>query len=162
MMKLANKTLSVLALAGVLLCGVSAVQAAPANAAPNNGYDLTPEQSAAMRKIFTENYDNMSSTREALAAKRAELDAQLASPNPDGAKIESLSREIGELRGKMLAARADVRAKLNREGLPSDYYGPDAPRYHNGYDREIRRGGPAWGHHGHGHGGRGRGCGGCW
>lgn len=83
----------------------------------------TPEQRAQAQEIFDRNYANMNNIRQELAAKRYELDAQLASPNPDSAKIESLSREIGELRGKMLANRSKVRNQLRDQGLSSDYYG---------------------------------------
>lgn len=169
-MNFINKKLAVLALASGIVFGMASLgQAAgpigPDYGGPAYGMQLTPEQMEKARKIFTDNYAGMESTRQALAAKRAELAAQLDSPAPDRAKIESLSREIGELRGKMLSARAEVRSSLAKEGLPADFYGPNAPQ--RGYED-----GPAW-HHGHGRhhdGGWGRGwhrgwggcMGGCW
>lgn len=132
------------------------------------GQQLTPDQMAKAQKIFNDSFADMESTREALAAKRAELDQQLASPNPDRGRIESLSREIGELRGKMLSSRVDVRNRLASQGLPPDCFGRGyGPAYgqayppcggwsygmmgapHNGWYR----------HHGHGWGGP---RGGCW
>lgn len=154
---MAKKTFGLLTLAGVLLYGSIGV------AAPENyGEYPAASQEAAANKIFTDNYDFMNATRQALATKRAELDALLASPYPDADKIQSLSREIGDLRGQMLAARANMRAQLQKEGLPPDYFAPEYRRdYGWGYDPHIRRGG-YWRHGGHhGHGDRGWGCG-CW
>lgn len=152
-----NKGIFVLALVCALSFGMAGSGFAANDAADNDyppyGPRLSKEQIEETRKIFSENYAGMEATRKALTAKRAELDAQLASPTPDKAKIESLSREIGELRGKMLAARVDVRTQLEKRGLPTDFYGP-GPR---------GDGGPRWHHgrgHGHWHGGWGRGgCG---
>lgn len=132
--------------------------------AMDNGYgnQLSQEQINAAREIINRNFANMDSTRQTLNAKRAELDSLLASPNPDSARIEELSRDIGQLRGKMLAARAGVRSELAKKGLSPDFLSP-APQgnweqqyvgpqpYHHGHPR----------HRGHGYG-RGYGCGGCW
>ncbi|MBD5642181.1 MAG: periplasmic heavy metal sensor [Desulfovibrio sp.] len=153
-------------LAAALFCALALGVASASYAAPGKGgfqaqpygQALTPEQQAQARQIFTENYVSLQNTREELAYKRQLLDQQLASPNPDSATIEKLSREIGELRGKMLAGRVAVRSQLEQQGLPPDCFGPcgdpgyAGPRYyHNG-----------WGG-GYHHGGRhGRGRGGCW
>lgn len=118
---------------------------------------------ATLQKIFNDNYADMNATRQALTEKRAQLDAELASPNPDRNKIESLSREIGDLRGKMLSARAQVRAELAKKGLPANPYGPGdygwgdnpevwqgqgwhhrAPRHHGGGGWGMRGGCPWW------------------
>lgn len=163
-----KKSFASLAIAAALVLGASAGQAQPDGVPPAYQMQpyrgLTAQQEQEAQKIFVDNYAEMEATRQALAAKRMELDQQLASPSPDKGKIERLSREIGELRGKMLSARADVRAKLNQKGLPPDYFGPnydygrgygpcwDAPQ--GGWDR-----GYGWYHHGYrGHGHRG----GCW
>ena len=133
----------------------------------NNSYgpQMNPQQMEMAREIIGRNFANMDSTRQALAAKRQELDALLASPNPDAGRIEKLSREIGELRGKMLAARAQIRSQLAQKGLSPDFLGPDAP------ERQDNFGGPQAYHHNryrHGGWGHGRGhgapygCGGCW
>lgn len=170
-MNFISKKIAVLALACGMIFGMASMSqaAGPVGSdygCPAYGMQLTPEQMEKARKIFTDNYAGMESTRQALAAKRAELSDQLNSTAPDRAKIESLSREIGELRGKLLSARAEVRANLAKEGLPVDFYGPNAPQ--RGYEYGPNRG---W-HHGHGphHGGWGRGwhrgwggcMGGCW
>lgn len=188
-MKPFYRKLALIALVATVFCAFAANgQAAfygPGESAPDpENYDapcpafgpgLSPEQMRQAQKIFDENFASMDATRQELAAKRAELNALLASPNPDRGKIERLSADIGQLRGKMLAARADVRAKLQQQGLPADFYGPNGPRgwgygpnpgwgcpgmmWDNGHRGwHGYRGGP-W-HHGPRHGGRGHGgCG---
>lgn len=141
-------------LAAAILLG----SALTCSAQPYSGnQQWTSEQRAAAQQIFDENFADMDNIRQQLSDKRLELDAHLSSPNPDGAKIESLSREIGELRGQMLANRAKVRAQLRERGLSSDYYGPSHYSQHNGHGRNYDN----W-HHGdrRGYGPMG-GCG-CW
>lgn len=163
------------ALCGLLFTG-GAAQAAGFNGPGPRGGDnqgwnqsLTPQQRQQAEKIFTENFSSMDETRQLLAQKRQQLDSELASDNPDPALIEALSREIGDLRGKMLAARVKVRSQLSEQGLPRDFYGPGGPRPRKG----KQRGPEVWhgGRHGHGHDrgygygmmGPWRGCmGGCW
>lgn len=77
--------------------------------------------------------------QEQMEAKSAELDQELSRQSPNRGKIEKLSREIGELRGKELSARAS---------------GQRGVRYYNDYDRPR---GYGW-HHGGGHHRGGRGC----
>lgn len=161
------KNLKVLsgALVCVMVLGFAAIGQAAAYEEDGYGYPgygvrLTPDQMDAARKIFKDNYAAMDETRQALAEKRAELNALLASPTPDRVRVESLSREIGELRGKMLANRVEVRNELEKNGLPGDFYAPNAaPRrgYYEGPEVWHHRGG----HHGGPRGWRG-GCGGCW
>lgn len=103
---------------------------------PAWGRDITPEQNSAAQKLLKENWNATSATREALSSKYAEMNALLNSENPDTARIESLSREIGELRGKMLESRVKVRSELAKLGLPSDYYSHRDMRGHqNGWHR---------------------------
>lgn len=157
MAKLSRKMLAV-----ALFCALAFGMAATSEAGPARGgfqHQLTPEQQAQARQIFNENYASLQNTREELAYKRSLLDQQLASPNPDTATIEKLSREIGELRGKMLAGRVAVRSRLAQQGLPPDCFGPCGdPGYerpmNNGWGNSYHHGGRRW----HGHGGRG----GCW
>lgn len=84
-----------------------------------------------------------------LDAKFAQLDNELASPNPDRKMIEALSREIGELRGKELSARAGQGSR---------------PYYNNGYGYGPCGYGPCGYYRGNGwhHGGHYRGGHGCW
>lgn len=81
------------------------------------------------------------SIQQQIESKMIELDNEMASPNPNRGKIESLSKQIGELRGKELSARA------GQGGRAYSDYGRRG--YHRGY---------GW-HHGGYHHGRG-GC--CW
>lgn len=115
------------------------------------GQRLSPQQRQQAEKIFNDNFASMEATRQALAEKRAELDDELQSDNPDTDKIEAISRQIGELRGKMLSARVKTRSQLAEQGLPDDFYGPGGPRV-KGKKRprgpEVWHGGP---HHGRGH-----------
>ena len=159
-----NKKLTTLALAAILALGAAgAAQAAggrdyrpDADAYPG----LSAEQRATAKKLHDETVEDTRAIREQLRAKRAERDAQLASPNPDKGKIESLSRDIGELRGKLMAARVDLRAKLAKAGIPADAFEPaPGPRPGFGPDNGGPRNngpaygpGPCWGPEGHGYG----------
>lgn len=98
--------------------------------------NITPEQNSAAHKLLEESWNATSATREALSSKYSEMNALLNSENPDASRIESLSREIGEFRGKMLEARVKVRSELSKLGLPSDYYAYHDMRGHqNGWHR---------------------------
>lgn len=79
---------------------------------------LNARQQATLKKIWSENAAARKELRKALAAKRGELAGQMKSETPDKAKIESLSREIGELRGKMLVEGAQTHARVAKAGLP--------------------------------------------
>lgn len=90
---------------------------------------------------------NMAAIADQIDQKSYELDQEMASSSPNRGKIERLSREIGELRGKQLASGAgsqyDRRAYYGPRG---GYYGRggcDWFNYHHGY-----RGGYHHGRHG--------------
>lgn len=166
-MKKANTLrMTSLALAAMLVLGFAGLSQARGYSNGGPGYDapLSQEQEAKAQQIFNSHYEKMDAVRQSLITKRAELDAQMSSVSPDKGKIESLSREIGELEGKMRADRADLRAQLDKEGLPMGGYGMGngygmGHRYGmgNGYGPGMHHGGYGSGH-GYGHGGRG----GCW
>lgn len=105
------------------------------------GPNATPDQWGEAQAILNESYAQMEQTRQMLAAKRMELDQVLAMPNPDRNRIESLSREIGELRGQMLAARAEARSRLQAKGFTMENSGP-------GYWGNYQGSGPCWGPNG--------------
>lgn len=93
-----------------------------ANAGPEacpalNG-TLNPDQVNAAAKIINQNYAAATQLGQSLAAKEQELRTVLASQAPDKAKIESLSQEIGILRGKLLAVRAEMQNQLRQAGVP--------------------------------------------
>lgn len=174
------KRVTTLALAAALGLGMAGAAQAARDYRPDSqayaGAGLTDEQRAAADKIISETVNNTGEVREALRAKRAELDAQLASPRPDADKIEKLSGEIGELRGKLLSARLAMRDKLAKQGLPPvDDFGPGPRDYgpRDGYGYGGHGYGYGYGHYGHGprghHGGPRGGWGGhrggprgCW
>lgn len=84
-----------------------------------NAPALTAEQQAAAQKIFAAHLAVVQPIKQQLIVKQAELQAQMISATPNAAKVEALSKEIGGLRGKMLAERANMNAQLTKEGLPA-------------------------------------------
>ncbi|MBQ3059031.1 MAG: periplasmic heavy metal sensor [Desulfovibrio sp.] len=100
---------------------------------PRKEVSLSQEQRDAMEKLSREYFDKTLSLRQALMVKKAELEAQMISPRPDTAKVEALSREIGELRGKMTVARINFRTELEKQGIPAALC-PALGRAH-GFDR---------------------------
>lgn len=154
-MKSAGKQFLGTVLVAALILGASVT----VSAAQGNGYQAQPygqglsqEQQRQAQQIYQETLASTNSAREALNAKRSQLDQELASPNPDGARIESLSREIGELRGQLLAARAQARSRLSQQGLPPDClsgcWGDRGMMMTNGWQYAPG----AYYHHGRGHG----------
>lgn len=163
-MKFWGMKLAALACAAFLFIAVNEARAEHAYHDYGHGYsgygELTPEQIEKAKKIINDNYTEMENTRMELGDKRAKLDAQLSSPTPDPNEIERLSRDIGTLRGRMLAVRANVKNALAKEGLPSEYYAPRPPFFRD--SEEVWHHGGRRGHGGpRGHGYRG-GCYGCW
>lgn len=80
--------------------------------------ELTAKQQEVLRRIWAENASARKALRKELAAKRGELNELMKSGNPDFAKIEAVSTEIGALRGKMLVEGAATHAKVAKAGLP--------------------------------------------
>lgn len=83
-------------------------------------FNLNEEQRATAKKIIDESRAVSQPLREAIAAKKVELDTLMKSETPDAVKIESVAKEIGGLRGQLLATRAATSAKLRAAGLPAD------------------------------------------
>lgn len=118
----------------------SVIGAGASFAAPGQGYEthegyrpaLTEEQKDKAKALFDEHRKATDADRQKLIIKEAELKAQIHSVTPDAAKIESISKEIGEIRGRMLAARVKLDTQLEKEGLPLK--GPHGGM-HDGYDR---------------------------
>ena len=88
------------------------------NSACVSNQNLTPEQQAKMEKMHTEFLAATETTRQQLIMKNAELKAQMTSSNPDTAKIESISKDLGALEGKMRAECVKFKKLLGAEGLP--------------------------------------------
>lgn len=151
-------------IAAALVCGIQF--AADAMAQNNGEYNqnyttqMTPEQQTALQQILKEHSDVAGQIEEAINAKRGELLALIDSPNPDRARIASLSRELGDLRGQLLTARVDMKAKLAQAGIPAYHTQADRNAWRSGYNGcPAFRGCPAfngwnggWGHHGGYHG----------
>lgn len=93
-------------------------------AGPQGAPQLSPEQYGLARRLYDNAGREMAEIRQELAAKTGMLDEELDQMNPDRAKIERLSAEIGQLRGRLLAKGADLRANLVSNGLPPDCLGP--------------------------------------
>lgn len=90
------------------------------NLAPRLNSSLTAEQKVKARQILAGNAAARKEVAESITARRAEL-AELMKASPvDNAKIEAVSAEIGELRGKMLVDRVDLRSRLKKAGLPDN------------------------------------------
>lgn len=72
----------------------------------------SPEQQAAWQ-----DYDQKAAPLASqLRAKQAEMDAVYAQGNPDGAKIQALTKEIGELQGRLYKIDSEYRYKMNPNG----------------------------------------------
>ena len=118
-------TFSIVSLALAAACVLSFSGIALARGAGNYGgcpgyaaSGLTPEQQTKAQQICTAQNEKMTTLRQQMIAKQAELQVQMVSATPDKAKIESISKELGELRGKMLVARTEISAQLQKEGIP--------------------------------------------
>lgn len=124
------------------------------------GPAVPPGQVEPSQKFNADSFGVLGPLSDALNARLEELNAQLESDRPDKGKIENLSREIGEIRGKILSARIDMRDQFRRQGVDGDFAAPsfngpanapnDTPR------RSWHRGPHSWqGGYGRHHGGWG-------
>ncbi|MBQ4566532.1 MAG: periplasmic heavy metal sensor [Desulfovibrio sp.] len=109
--------LALVAVCSLAFAGLAEARPDKAGDCPGQKPPLTQEQHDGIQKLNQDFMANTLGLRQALMVKKAELNAQLISPTPDTAKVESLSREIGELRGKMLAARLNYKAELAKLGV---------------------------------------------
>lgn len=119
---------------------------------PGYGYNmsqLSPEKQAAFQKLHDDFAAKTEQLRANLGVKRAELYALAVSSNPDQAKIDALTKEIGDMQGQLLAARVQFRTQVNKE------IGPNVMGWGG-----MGRGGMGWGGHGYHHRGGFGPCGG--
>lgn len=128
-MQIIKKHLGVLTLAATLVCAC-AFPVAPSFAKGDRNQNsqlqqLSPEQQTTAKRILKESRVETAPLREALKSKKAELDEQMQSAAPDRERVETLAREIGELQGKILVARIDMRNRLKQEGLPPNIFDKD-------------------------------------
>ena len=79
---------------------------------------LAPEQQTQAKALMEEIKAKNAPIREAIKAKKAEIDALMKTPAPDKTQLEALSKQIGELRGKELVNRMEMKEKFQKAGLP--------------------------------------------
>ena len=84
---------------------------------------LSPEKQAAFQKLHDAFAAKTAQLRADLGVKRAELNALVVAQNPDQAKIDALTKEIGDMQGKLLAERAAFRIQVNKEVGPIGWGG---------------------------------------
>jgi zinc resistance-associated protein len=76
---------------------------------------LSPEKQEAYQKLSEAYYNKTAQMRAELGVKRAELNAVAVAPNPDAAKINALSKDVGDLMGKLVAERTQFRIQVAKE-----------------------------------------------
>ncbi|QLA21287.1 periplasmic heavy metal sensor [Desulfolutivibrio sulfoxidireducens] len=76
---------------------------------------LSPEKQAAFQKLVQEHVEKIAPIRAQLQVKKAELHAVTIDPKADQAKIASLAKEIGDIKGRMVEEGATFRTKVNKE-----------------------------------------------
>ena len=106
---------------------------------------LSPEKQGALQKLQEAHYAKTAQLRADLGVKRAELNALSVTGNPDTAKVQALSKDLGDLIGKLAAERTLFRAQVAKEIGPAGLAGCGG--FGGGYG----------GGYGHGHMGGGRG-----
>ncbi len=111
------------------------------------------EQMNKARQLEVAHQEALAPLAQQLFAKKSDLAAQLDSATPDTAKIESLSRDIGEIMGKIRSAEVSFSAEMAKEGITVN--GRCA-----GYNNMMAHGYGHGGGHGGGYGGYGGGHGG--
>lgn len=144
----AKKTLPALALALALLFSVSVAMAQPkAKAAPPQAAisQISPEDQAAMKTLWSEHRLKMDPISEQLWVKKMEYDALVANPNSKHADIKAVIED-------MRALKAQQREERQRFADAMDAKGFDCPGRHmmGGLGKDC----PAFGGHGYGHGGQ--------
>ncbi|WP_300158254.1 periplasmic heavy metal sensor [Solidesulfovibrio sp.] len=88
---------------------------------------LSPEKQAAFQKLHDAYAAKTAQLRADLGVKRAELNALVIAQNPDQAKITDLSKQIGDIEGKLIAERTQFRIQVSKEIGPNVMGG-----YHGG------------------------------
>lgn len=105
---------------------------------------LTADQQAAAQKIYTQHYQATEKTRQQLYAKTSELNALLYGQKTDDKRIQTLSREVSDLRGKLFEDGVQMRRQLIKAGVPVMGMGMGGGRS-MGYGGGMGYGGMGWG-----------------
>jgi Spy/CpxP family protein refolding chaperone len=85
--------------------------------------ELSPEKLELARKLYEDFHKDTLAARQELYLKRRELDAQMYSAQPDESKIQSLAKEIADLRARLHSARVALKSALLKEGLAFGHRG---------------------------------------
>lgn len=80
---------------------------------------LAPEKQAALQKLQEAYFAKTAQLRADIGVKRAELNALTVTGNPDAAKVQALSKDLGDLIGKLTAERTLFRAQVAKELGPA-------------------------------------------
>lgn len=125
-MNMFSKRLGMAALAAVFAAGLAI--SAPASAKEGKGAELlqaemdrlqlTQEQQATAKKLLGEARENRAALKKAIDLKEEELDQLVTTDPTKGDEIIAMSREIGEMKGKLRASKGQLQLKLREAGLP--------------------------------------------
>jgi Spy/CpxP family protein refolding chaperone len=80
--------------------------------------ELTAEQQSALQKIRAEQRASTNELRQQFTAKKEALATEFKADKPDAKALEKLSRELGEIHGKLLGERVKFREQLVQAGIP--------------------------------------------
>jgi zinc resistance-associated protein len=79
---------------------------------------LTPEKQATFQKLRDAFVAKTAQLQAELGVKMAELNALSVPQNPDQAKIDALTKQIGDLQGKLLSERTQFRIQVTKDVGP--------------------------------------------
>ena len=99
---------------------------------------LPPEKQAIVKKLHGEFRQSTEKAREALTAKNRELRELMSAPSPDEGKIQTVAREIADLRTTVYLARIDMQTKLAKEGIAFGHGPSEGHAKGDGHDKKMR------------------------
>ena len=79
---------------------------------------LSPEKQAAFQKLHDAFAAKTAQLRADLGVKMAELNALSVAATPDQAKIDAVTKQIGDLQAKLLSERTQFRIQVSKEVGP--------------------------------------------
>lgn len=77
----------------------------------------SPEDQAKFESIFKQSEPALNRLMEQIWTRQGELRGLMNAAKPDAARIEALTKDIGELRAKLMEERATLRDKLAQAGF---------------------------------------------
>ena len=78
---------------------------------------LSPEKQEIAKKLHGEFRQSTAKARESLGAKNRELRDLMSAPSLDEGKIQTVAKEIADLRATVYLARISMQTKLAKEGI---------------------------------------------